>query len=278
MFAHRNPIQVGVFVVIAVIVWTAPAAAQGPTVWEAGGQKIPMWTSRYGQYLFVTDHPFHDAAAIAESLDRLAGRLRSELGVNPPRELVRFYLFQNRSCFETFVLHYMPTLSREDTSSRHGLFLLRNDTPHVFALVSGDLRKTLGHEFVHVTLNAFIPGIPIWLDEGLATFYEMEHSAVLHSQLFPMLKSKVRGGWRPDLRRLQGIRNMQQMGPLEYAEAWSWVHFLMSGPAEGRGLLQDYIAELRVDPQAMSLPDRFATRLWNPQARWLAYFASSLTR
>ncbi|HEY3447396.1 MAG TPA: hypothetical protein VGK67_13575 [Myxococcales bacterium] len=35
-----------------------------------------------------------------------------------------------------------------------------------------DLEETLAHEFVHVTLHHRVPGVPAWLNEGLATYLD----------------------------------------------------------------------------------------------------------
>jgi hypothetical protein len=65
------------------------------------------------------------------------------------------------------------------------------------------------------------------------------------------------------------------MGPLEYAEAWSWVYLIEQGPYETAGLIADHLADLRSGARAPAIAERLAARLPDPRRAWLRYYASA---
>jgi hypothetical protein len=73
--------------------------------------------------------------------------------------------------------------------------------------------------------------LPLWLDEGLAEYYEVSPSArrINHEHL-PTLAGLRQGDYlRLSLERLAAIDLPEQMTSQQYSEAWLWAHFLMEG-------------------------------------------------
>ncbi len=70
-----------------------------------------------------------------------------------------------------------------------------------------------------------------------------------------------------DLARLEKLRAMPDMGPMEYAEAYSWIHFLRHGPTQIRDLLPAYLAQPHLRPQK-NLAWQLAQRLGNVDEAW----------
>jgi len=97
-----------------------------------------------------------------------------------------------------------------------------------------------------------VPGLPLWLDEGLAEYYEVPRgNQGLNAQHLALLGPLAREGtWRPSLCRLEQLRPTADMSQDDYAEAWAWVHFLLHTRPEYRDLLRRYLFELRRDGQA----------------------------
>ena len=77
-----------------------------------------------------------------------------------------------------------------------------------------------------------IPNLDLWIDEGLAEYFEVNPDAngvnSAHVRLLSELRQ--RGNWQPSLKRLESITDPTQLTQADYAEAWLWVHFLMSTP------------------------------------------------
>jgi hypothetical protein len=125
----------------------------------------------------------------------------------------------------------------------------------------------------HGYLNSMVPGIPLWLDEGLAEFFEVpriQHG--LNRPHLDLLSDMMEHSeWRPDLRRLERLTDAAQMDQRHYAEAWAWVYFLLHSDPERRELLTGYLAELRERGAAAPLSTRLASRHVEPE-RTLAEF------
>jgi hypothetical protein len=102
-------------------------------------------------------------------------------------------------------------------------------------------------------LNSVLKDVPLWLDEGLAEFYEVppERDGVngLHVDAFR------RGEIVPDLAALERLDQVPQMGRAQYQEAWAWVHLLLRGNPAGRQVLLAHLQQLRgPDPAGPLLP------------------------
>ena len=69
--------------------------------------------------------------------------------------------------------------------------------------------------------------------------------------------------WRPDLARLEALREATELNQLDYAESWLWVHFLLSGDEQTRKIVQNQmkqlirlgVAEPMAESLAESIPD-----------------------
>ena len=73
-------------------------------------------------------------------------------------------------------------------------------------------------------LHGVIRDVPIWLDEGLAEYFELppENEGV-NPQHLEFIR---RESYHPDLARLEKLEEVRQMGRPEYREAWAWVNAL----------------------------------------------------
>jgi hypothetical protein len=100
----------------------------------------------------------------------------------------------------------------------------------------------------HGYLHSVVPRLPLWLDEGLAEYFEVPHGQ--HGLNLPhvqLIDSVPKGQWRPDMRRLEALRSAGDMTQADYAESWAWVHFLLETTPERRQLLQRQLQALRKD-------------------------------
>ena len=104
----------------------------------------------------------------------------------------------------------------------------------------GDHLKTdLRHELTHALLNAVLKGVPLWLDEGLAGYFELppanEGLNLVHLEILQ------RGPFEPDLARLERFDQVRQMEKPEYRESWAWVYFMLHADPATRRVLLDYL-------------------------------------
>src|SRR6185369_11829680 len=99
------------------------------------------------------------------------------------------------------------------------------------------------HEYVHLHLRDNIPGVPLWLNEGLAEFYgslQFSGGEALLGLPLPYYIRLLRSEEMLPLATLLGIDsrsphyNEQDQSGIFYGESWALVHYLMLGGGPGR--------------------------------------------
>jgi len=107
-------------------------------------------------------------------------------------------------------------------------------------------------------VHAVVPAVPLWLDEGIAEFFELPRNEQgVHAAHVAHLQGRlIEGTWRPDLGRMEALASAGEMSQDHYAEAWCWTHWLLRTTPQRRRLLQDYLADLRRDVQTAPLSAR----------------------
>jgi hypothetical protein len=196
---------------------------------------------------FVTDHDLSSArlSELAGHVRDVERRLQEELDVPAVEEPVRIYLFATQAAFGHYVRQHIPGVGRLDTAGRHGIFLLRNGKPYVFVVVGDDVVPSLRHETVHVVLNTSHPGLPIWIDEGLAQCYEATDGTHWSDRAAEALEKDLLRRGVPKASALAKLRTMPQLGPREYAGCWAHMRGMVEDESGGRVRLRAYLAALR---------------------------------
>ena len=127
-----------------------------------------------------------------------------------------------------------------------GYFVPGQDTNYIVFPLGQSSRSTLRtafHEYVHLYLRDTVPGVPLWLNEGLAEFYgSFAHSdteGVLGVPIPYYTRLLAREELIP-LKNLFSINidsahyNEQDKNGIFYAESWALVHYLMLGESGRR--------------------------------------------
>jgi hypothetical protein len=220
-----------------------PARAPGAHSLQAGQLRITS------DFALAADHRLvRDLAAEREDVGRT-------LGLPMTDEPIEVYLFSNSDRYREFLARYFPNVP-----SRRAFFLETDTSLVVYAHWSDRVAEDLRHEVAHGYLHASVSGLPLWLDEGLAEYFEVPrgHDG-LNRPHVELLSEMIRlEKWQPDLVRLEQLRDASQMQQIDYAEAWAWVHFLLRSGDESRGLLFSYLADLRNDGRVEPLSARLA--------------------
>lgn len=212
--------------------------------------------TRAGPFAVYTNAPIPRNAPVVENLGELERDLTANLGLRvaadgPPVEV---YILKDREAFTHFLTFYYPELP-----PRRAFFLAQGPRRFVYTFYNDRLDEDLRHEATHALLHSAVGDLPLWLDEGLAEYFEgpggrqgrnPEHLAKLPNDL--------KGGWRPDLARLETLKSVREMTPRDYRESWSWVHYLLNGSGPGKASLLAYLADLRTEPNAPPLSERLA--------------------
>ncbi|MBC8351320.1 MAG: DUF1570 domain-containing protein [Planctomycetes bacterium] len=194
--------------------------------------------------------------------------LTRQLRVPPASESIHLFLFEQKGTYAEYLRLHFP-----DVPFRRALFIKEQGPGMVFAFLNNDFETDVRHESTHALLHASLPVVPLWLDEGLAEYFEVTASERAHSN--PHL-SKVtwaaRFGQTPDLAELERIGSLSKMGATEYRHAWAWVHFMLHGPAEAHDELVSFLTAIRSLSPPGVLSDRLQQRIPDLELRFREHF------
>lgn len=213
------------------------------------------WPDEYqsGPFLFHADFPLAKERALLDSLPHLQAQLVYLLGIQPSQEPIYVFLFARRRTYEAYLKEHFPT-----APARKALFIKGRGPGMVFVYRGDNFAVDLRHEATHAILNSALPVVPLWLDEGLAEYFEIPAERRRHGS--PHLRPIRLAAWLgnvPALEDLEQRSQISEMGRSEYRNAWAWVHFLLHGPPTARAELRRYLAEI----QALTPPGKLSQRL-----------------
>jgi len=223
-----------------------------------------------GPFVCRADFPLDGAEAMLSDLARLQEDLVRYLGVEPASEPIELYLFHDQWSYRRFLSRYFP-----DVPYRRALYVKSGGAGMVLAYRSSQLSVDLRHECTHALLHASLPLVPLWLDEGLAEYFEVcpAERAFDNPHLSPVRWS-VRLGVFSGLDNLESKSNLGQMGGSEYRNAWAWIHFMLHGSAEAHDELVRFLADIQAQTPPGLLSRRLKRRLPDLERRFAAHFRS----
>jgi hypothetical protein len=167
---------------------------------------------------------------------------------------IEIYILNDRNAFSHFLKFYYPELP-----PRRAFFLAQGSRRVVYTYLGPRLEEDLRHEATHALVRGFFGDLPLWLDEGLAEYFETGTDTLddqqEHLARFP---ADLKGGWTPDLARLESLTDIHQMTPRDYRESWAWVHFMLSNAHPGKLVLLDYLKQSRDGPRTQTLSQLLA--------------------
>lgn len=226
---------------------------------------------RSQQVLLLTDAKLPQEEEVLEELGQVRSRLLETLDIPPGEREVVVYLFADRDRYAQYMRETHPNLP-----ARRAFFIGSSRELAVYAHWGDQVLVDLRHEYTHGLLHASIGHVPLWLDEGLAEYFEVGADAPgnVNSEHLPRLMTAASSGWRPDLRRLEQLEQVGDMRREDYQEAWAWVHFLLHDAPHGRELISQYLRELRRGESAAPLSARIGPELGMAESQLARYVLS----
>ncbi len=178
--------------------------------------------------------------------------LSTKLGLTISDEPIHVYLFPTADKLDAFMRVHYPALP-----NRRAFFVETDTRLNVYAYWGDRVAEDLRHEVSHGYLHSVVPQLPLWLDEGLAEYFEVPRGqdGVNRAHLDELAVSLDRR-WQPNLERLERMRASGEMTQMEYAESWAWVHFLLESSPDRRVLLQSYLQSLGKVPAPASISEQ----------------------
>jgi hypothetical protein len=206
---------------------------------------------RVSQFVFYSDFDIQRDQPIFRELAELREQVFRELQLPPPAAdtLIHVYLFADREHYKRFIDAKYADLHLPD---RRAFFMeepprgLAKGELLVFTFWSNRIALDLRHELTHALLHSVLREVPLWLDEGLAEYFELPPSwNGLNRTHAQVLRDR---GVRPDLARLEKLSEVKDMDSDRYRESWAWVYLMLRGSPEARDVLIAYLQQLRSKP------------------------------
>lgn len=235
---------------------------------KPGGVLPPL---RVSKFVFYADVPLEASDPIFRELEDLPDQLQRELRLPAGNTVVQVFLFDDQEKYEAFMRDRFPWLP-----VRRAYFIGDQKRPgaagdlQVYTWMGEHLRTDLRHELTHALLHEVLKSVPLWLDEGLAGYFEQPpgNDGVNPDHLDKLRKE--RPGF--DLARLEKIGQVGDMGKPEYREAWAWVHYcLRGGDPKAKQALLDYLQQLRTTPTPTPLLPKLKEGVADPERALTEY-------
>ena len=235
--------------------WLAPGAPERRDAAAARRFRDPLTA---GQLVFHADFYLPPGHRMVAELTSERQLICDRLDVPAGNEPIHVYLFGDETAYREFVAGEFPGFPE-----RRAIFVETDVRLSVYAHWSDHVAEDLRHEVAHGYLHSAVPNLPLWLDEGLAEYFEVGRGrrGVNRSHVDDLLAQEAVAGWKPNLPRLEQLAAAGEMTQLDYAESWLWVHFMLESPGDASPALAEYLAALRKGEPAMPLSATLLQRL-----------------
>lgn len=249
------------------------AGLAGAAAWLGQGAQAgaePTWVDqrRLGPFLCRAAFPLDDRLLADADLARLELELRRVLALRPCTEQIEVMLLSNAKQHRRLI-----TARHPEAPYRRALFYKQNQRSIIYAYRHAELAIDLRHECTHGLLHADLPMVPLWLDEGLAEYFEPRAAdrARGPSHLNVLLKEIQKGRLMP-LSELERKHDLAEMSEIDYRYSWAWTHFLLHGSTTASMQLWSTLAALRRYEPPASMSERLARALGSPEQAFVSHF------
>lgn len=264
------PIGIPVSVGLAVMLFLMAAGCQLPRRQQI--VRLPVRHSVESEQLLVlSDVPLDRTHPLIVDLVQLREQVAETLQLPMNERRVVVYLFGSELQYRQYLETAYPGLP-----PRRAYFVGTPDELAVYTFWGERIQEDLRHEFTHGLLHASLKAVPLWLDEGLAEYFEVVSDAPgrVNVDYAGRLVTAATNGWQPDMRRLEQMEQVSQMQRVDYQEAWAWAHFLLHSSADTRSILLSYLQELRTSSSPGPLSGYLGGGSSQMNARLVSYVSS----
>jgi hypothetical protein len=225
-------------------------------------------TLRSEQLLVLSDFKLQKDHPLIRELSTLREQVAGILHLPLERDPVVVYLFNTETDYRRYMAVTFPKLP-----PRSAYFVATPTELAVYTHWGANVREDLRHEYTHGLLHSAIKKVPLWLDEGLAEYFEVAgpRPGGVNREHARHLSEAVAAGWHPDLKRLERLDESAALKRADYQESWAWIHFLLNSTPEAKEHLLAYLGELRTKPDARPLSQRLSADVPQLEARFTGY-------
>lgn len=223
-----------------------------------------------GPFQIRADFSLAEYPQLIAQLEQLQRDLVETLQLTPAGQSIQLFLFRDQGAYRGYLKQYFP-----GTPDRRALFIKGRGPGMVFAYQNAEFEVDVRHECTHALLHTMLPIVPLWLDEGLAEYFEVPPGERRAGN--PHQSPTRWAAWLYKTRRLEqleAVRDVSQMGPGEYRSAWAWVHFMLHGPPAARQQLTAALYDLQHDQPPELISHRLHRALPDLDSQFRHHFRS----
>jgi hypothetical protein len=230
----------------------------------------PQWIDerQVGPFICQAAFPLVGHEPLLSEMAPLEAELRRVLAVRPCKSPVYLHLMANEQQHNAYIAERFP-----EVPYRRALFIKQDGRSSVFAYLNDELAVDVRHECTHALLHADLPMVPLWLDEGLAEYFEVAKPlrARQHPHLRP-LKWDLRLGRIPSMVDLESKQRLEDLTARDYRFAWAWTHYMLHGPVAAHAELVTFLHDIRTNTAPGRLSDRIARAVPRVEQHLVAHF------
>ncbi len=256
--------------------WCVPSAALAadPTphklFTQAKGQSTTEWTTQLqaGRFQIHADFDLAGDQFLLAELSGMSASVSEMLKLPEADRPIHVVLFSNAKEYARYIKNYFPTVPE-----RRALFIQGRGPGMLFAHWHAEIHTDIRHEVVHGLLNDQAHPLPLWLDEGLAEYFEVaEKDRLAGNPHLHALRGELDSGYVPALEDLEAVSDIEQLGSVQYRDSWAWVHFMLHRSPQTRRQLVQQLADLRTATPTVPLSRLVAIEIPNWRDEFKTHF------
>ncbi len=220
-----------------------------------------------GTFVFRSEFPLNDVEPLVVELGELQKDIESTLDLKCSERQIEVFLFSSRWSYQQYARKNIP-----DGAGRRALFVAGNNGGRVYAYRHRDLDTDLRHETTHALLHNALPYVPLWLDEGLAEYFEVPASLRADKQVRLRALGGIVSRRIAPLSDLEAKRKLPDFNANDYRDSRCWVHFMLHGPTEAHAALEEYLATIPTGREPTPLSISLQRRMPDLDERFQQHF------
>lgn len=213
-------------------------------------EEIAKWRDelRVGRFEIHADFALKSQKQLIIELGQIRADVEDLLKLPESSETIHIVLFATEEEYRRYMGAYFPELPH-----RRALFLQHRGPGMLFTHWHPGVAADLRHEVTHALINQSGVTMPLWLDEGLAEYFEASREDRFGGNSYLSEVRALSGkGQLQSLTTLQQKVHFAELRNSDYRDSWAWVHFMLHRSAQTRGLLLRYLSEHRALPKQVS--------------------------
>ena len=199
-----------------------------------------------GVFTFQTDFELSEIASEIASLDSLVDELTQTLRIPPPREKILAQILPDEASWREFFKKNFSELAYRTAMFDRKNYLFDSRKSRLYTFRGSTLGVDLRHEGTHALLASSLRrSVPIWLDEGLAEYFEETPKArIQNDERKAKVVARLENGAFSSLELLESVSNISSATSAFYLDSWAWVNYLLNDSAKTRDVLSEYLNDL----------------------------------